>query len=437
MRTRSWPRGVIALLAALSMILVACGGDDAVDEPAADDTTEDATDDAADEPVDGDESEPAESTSDFSGTLTVWHNYDEGVPGLNNAMNVWAGMFEEMYPEVSVQLELSDYDGFAQRLLAASVAGESFDVAIIAAFNLPELYQAGVVDAIDDLWAAYPDAGLFPADVIDVLVADDGAQFGTQAFGNIPGLYVNLDLLDELGLDIPTTEAEFEAALAAANDAGYVGVTGVGMAGGAGEFNMLPWAVSKGWSFTDPTNEAMRDMLQQQERWVAEGWRSANDSTGFVATDNFLAGDHLFAQDGNWQLSNYINNAPFEWTLITIPGLFDGGALGGEALAIGAEAQREMAWAFITEVLLSEAGQQVAAEALSVPLREGVDLSSADDSLVPFAELVSGAVAIPLSANSAAISTLLGDNYSEVIAGAKDADAAADAIFAELPGLLE
>jgi multiple sugar transport system substrate-binding protein len=441
MRTRSaWLRGVIVPLAALSLILAACGdGADDVDEP---DTTEDEPDEPAEEPEDDEEPDPdaaddMDAGGEFSGTLTIWHNYDEGVPGLFNAMNTWAEMFEDMHPDVEVALEQADFDGIAQRLIAATVADEPVDVAILSGFNLPELYQAEAIQSITDLWESYEDRDLFPADVAATLVASDGEQFGTQAFANVPGMYVNLDLLDELGLDMPTTRDEFEAAMAAADDAGFVPFTGVAADGGAGEFNAMPFFASQGWSFDDPTGEGLREALQIQETWVENGWRSANDSTGFVATDNFLAGDHLFAQDGNWQLSNYIDNAPFEWDVLTIPELFDGAALGGEALAIGSNAQVDMAWAFITDVMLSEEGQVVAAEALSVPLRQGVDTGDADPRLGSFAELVEGSILIPLGDNAGQVSTLIGAAYNEMVAGSITADEAADRIYAELPGLLE
>ncbi|MCC5950286.1 MAG: extracellular solute-binding protein [Nitriliruptoraceae bacterium] len=434
MRTRSALfRGVVVPLAAISLILAACGdGGDDGDEP-------DVTEDDADEPEGDDDGDGDEmgAAGEFSGTLTVWHNYDEGVPGLFNAMNTWAEMFEEMHPDVTVQLEQADFDGIAQRLIAATVADEPVDVAILSAFNLPELYQADAVQSISDLWEGYEDRGLFPEDVANVLVASDGEQFGTQAFANVPGMYVNLDLLDELGLDLPTTRDEFEAAMDAAADAGFVPFTGVAADGGAGEFNVMPFFASQGWSFADPTGDGLREALQIQQTWLDNGWRSANDSTGFVATDNFLAGDHLFAQDGNWQLSNYIDNAPFEWDVLTIPDLFDGAALGGEALAVGSNAQVDMAWAFITDVMLSEQGQIVAAEALSVPLREGVDTGDADPRLGSFADLVEGSILIPLGDNAGQVSTLIGDAYSEMVAGAITADEAADRIYEELPGLLE
>lgn len=379
------------------------------------------------------------SANELSGNLTVWHNYNESVPGLFNAMKTWISNFEAAHPGVTVTDEYSDYDGFAQKVIAASIAGEAPDVIVITAPDIPNLYEAGAIADLTPLWNSYPDKDQFPAAVEDVLVLD-GKQAAVQGFGNITGIYSNMSLLNELGLDMPTDAASFEAALQAATAAGKNGFTGVAMAGGAGEFFGSGLFASQGWSFSDPTNPGLGLSLAQQEKWVQNGWRSPNDSTGFVATDNFLTGNFLFAQDGNWQLQNYKENATFDWTVGTIPGIYETAVMGGEVAAMGANSQNpDAAWAFIKESFLDASGLQVAAEAGSIPLRADMQDNPTivnDPALAGFAQLASNAIAIPLGANSGQVSALIGDNYSEVVAGTKSAVAATEAITGQLPGLL-
>lgn len=415
-RPLSQLRRVLLLLASLSLFAAACSSDES----------------SSDEPS-------SESSGELSGTITVWHNYNEAVPGLFEAMNTWVSNFETAHPDVTVNAEYADFDTIGQKLIAANTAGETPDVMVIAPANLPDLQQAGVLADLTDLWAGYADRSQYSPE-LNAALQLDGKQVALQVYGNITGIYTNTSLLEELGLEPPTDVASFEAALEAAVAAGKEGFTGVAAAGGAGEFSGAGLFASQGWSYQDAGNAGLKSSLTQQVEWIENGWRSTNDSTGFVATDNFLTGDYLFAQDGNWQLANYADNATFEWTVGTVPGVYDTALLGGEAIAMGADSENpDAAWAFIEESFLSAEGQIIAAQAGSIPMRADVastEVVTGDPALVGFSEIASNAIALPIGTNSGKVTTLIGDTYSAVIAGTETPEEAASKIAAELPDLL-
>lgn len=377
---------------------------------------------------------------DYSGTLSIWYPYNEGTPGLLAAITEWNDSFTALYPDVTIEGEFVDPAKFSQKLIAANATGQGPDVAFIAGPTIPDLAQAEVIADITAEWAGFADASQFPEAVLTGGNTYDGKQYAVQAFGNLEGLYVNTTMLTELGLEIPTDKASFEAALAAAKDAGKVGFTGTAMGGVAGEFFSVPFYATNGWTYQDPTNPGLQDALVTQATWVANGWRQANDASGWVGTENFLTGKYLFSQDGNWQLTNIGENAKFEWDVINVPGVQDRAVIGGESFAIGINSQNKpLAWAYISEALMSTSGGEIAAKAGSVPLRADVASSAivtGDPHLATFAAGAAQSIAIPLTSNSAKVSALLGDTYNTVIAGQMTGEEGAQKIYDELPALL-
>lgn len=416
MRIERFPR-LSAVVLVLGLLAAACGGG----------ATDTASGGEATEGGGGGSAQP-------SGELVVWHYYDAGAGGLERAVGEWETNFEEDYPDIDVRLEYQPYDQIVSKVTTAAAAQQGPDIVFGTHPFLPELVKAGAVVPLDGYWDSYEDAGQYPAQITDGLTIDD-ELYGVQAYANIMGLYYNADILDEIGVEVPTDMATFEAAMTAAQEAGYTALTVSAPAGSGGEFAAVPWLIGQGWSYDDPANDGSVTTMRMLSDWVEQGFVNSDDATGFNGGTNFLTGNYAFAQEGNWNLATFDEEAGFEYGVAAFPGV-DQAAIGGEVISIGSGAENpDTAWRFITEQVLSQEGGRAAAEAGSIPLREDTaadPVVTENEQLSVYADVAAQSVSIPLDDASPEVSEVIGSAFNEVIAGSIDAQDAADRIGTQL-----
>jgi len=373
------------------------------------------------------------------GTLTVLHYYDEGAGALQDLLPVWEERFEAANPDTDVKFEYVPYDQMQQKVISAAAAGKGWDVIMPTGVWLPEMIKAGAVQPLDEYRDGYADKDQFPENTQGAGVYD-GQQYAVQAHTNIEGILYNKTILDEIGAEVPTNLDEMEEAMAAAKAAGYNAFSTAAPPGTGGEFNLVPWLVSAGWTYEDACNPGAAEVMTRLEGWREEGYFSANDASGFNAEKNFTTGQYAFAEGGNWNLGTFETDLEFEWGVAVIEG-FDAALLGGEIIAIGAEAEDpELAWTFIEETFLTAEGGADFASAGSVPLRADVaetEVVTGDVNLSAYAEIAGNSVGNPANENTAKISDAIGGAFNEFVAGQLSAEEAAGRICDEVAPLME
>lgn len=414
---------VAALTAAGALALAACGGD--------------GTDAAAGDGAAGD---GASADGELSGTVTVLHYFDEGAGGLTDLLEPWEQQFEELHPEVDLQFEYVPYDQMQQKVVSASAAGEGWDVILTASPWLPEFIAAGAVRPIDEYWDGFEDASQFPENTQGAGIFND-ERYAVQSYANVEGIFYNQTILDELGLEVPTTLDELEEGMAAAQEAGYNAFSTAAPTGAGGEFNLVPWLASEGWTYEEAGDtEVSQEVLARLQEWRDAGYYSPNDATGFNAEKNFATGEYAFVQGGNWNLGSFADDLDFEWGAAVVEG-HQAALLGGEVAAMGANTENaDAAWAFIRDTLLTQEGQLQVAGAGSVPLRQDVsedETITGDPNLSAFVTIAGNSIANPINENTGRISDAMGGVFNEFVAGQIDADEAAQRIADEVPPLME
>ncbi|MGR3542221.1 MAG: ABC transporter substrate-binding protein [Hasllibacter sp.] len=90
--------------------------------------------------------------------------------------------------------------------------------AVVANGSLTPLLNEGLVRPLDDLIAEHGDGVISPAQVITV----DGQAMAVAFMANAQHLFVRQDVLDEIGMDVPTTYEEVLEVLAAIREAGIM-----------------------------------------------------------------------------------------------------------------------------------------------------------------------------------------------------------------------
>lgn len=385
-----------------------------------------------------------EAGSSGSDTVTVWHYFSD--PNQVKVMTDYAELFEAAHEGATVENVFVPYDQMNSKLISAAGAQTGPDVVVFNGADASTLALGGALAPIDEQWSSFADADQFPDSVIHSL---DGATYAVQGYVNLLGLWYNADILTEIGVEPPTTVDELEAAMAAATDAGYAGITLSGLPQSQGEWQAYPWLSDAGFTYDDPDEAALAAGLARVRGWVDAGYLTQEAVTWdqTVPFQKFAAGGVAFAQNGNWQMGTAEADAQFEYGVVPLP-LGDGGQvyLGGEGQGIGAFSDNpDLAWDYLESTYLDAAGQLVAVENVgSLPSRAdaAADPAVTDNELLePFADTIarfganypSGAVPGPAVAD---VQLTVGQAWSAVLGGQRSPEDAAASVVGSLETLL-
>lgn len=425
-RQRGRTLALTSMLAAGALALTACGA---------------GTDEAVDGGTDGGTDAGGDGGSQ---TVTVWHYFS--ADNQVALMDEYARMFEEANDGVTVENVFVPYDQMNSKLVSSAGAQTGPDVVVFNGAEAATIALGGALAPLDDYWASYEDAGEFPDSVIHQI---DGTTYAVQGYVNLLGLWYNAEILDEIGVEPPTTLDELEDAMAAASEAGYEGITLSGLPQSQGEWQAYPWLSAEGFDYESPDAGALEAGLARVRGWVENGWLSQEAVTWdqTVPFQQFTSGGVAFAENGNWQIGTAEADAGFEYGVVPLP-LGDSGQvyLGGEGQGIGAFSENpDLAWEYLMGTYFSPEGQVAAADLVgSIPSRSDAaedDAVTSNPLLEPFAATIAQyganypAPNIPPAA-VADVQLTVGQAWSAVLGGQQPADQAAQQTVSTLEGLL-
>lgn len=375
--------------------------------------------------------------------LTVWHYFSND--NQVALMDAYAEKFEESHEGVTVNNVFQPYDQLNSKVISAAGAQEGPDVVVFNGAEWATLALSGALQPMDEYWEDYDDADQFSDAVQHGM---DDQLFAIQGYVNLLGLWYNADILDEIGVEPPTTMAELESAMAAAEEAGYAGLTLTGLPNTQGEWQGYPWLSSAGFTYENLDEQALADGFTTVRDWVEEGYLSQEAVTWDqeVPFQKFDGGNVAFAENGNWQIGTAADEADFDYGVVPLPLSSDGKVyLGGEGEAIGAYSDNpDLAWEYLQETYLDSDGELKARELVgSIPARTDASQTEAEDNgelLEPFATTLneSGASypaeSIPPEAVADAQSAM-GEAWSAVLSGQQTPEDAADQVISTLQNL--
>lgn len=317
---RHTTRALVAVVAALALLAAACGGDD------------------SDSSGGGGEAAGGEST-----TLRVLVHQN---PPMVEFMEQFNARFEEDNPGVSVDMAVvnaSDLSVVTQTRLTAN------DVDVIDIFGFSNAAQPYMDDVVPPNWQTLIEAGLlldltdqpFVDNYDEASIRDAGSYDGRVYSVNLgrvaySGMFVNLDLLAEVGVETPTTWSELVATCEAVKEAGYECMTAGGADGWpifVGTYGLLGAmypeqdALVEGlWTGTIRWND--EQSLELWERYRTFSQEMLEPGVTGLAHDaaiaRYAAGDVAFAPTGVWQAPALETAGPeFEWTYVPFPGSDD------------------------------------------------------------------------------------------------------------------
>ncbi|WP_213814269.1 ABC transporter substrate-binding protein [Glaciihabitans sp. dw_435] len=253
-------------------------------------------------------------------TLTVWDQNTD--PGINEAQEALNAGFSKKYPNVKINRVTQSFADLKTTLKLA-LSGDNPPDVIQANQGYPDMgafVEAGLIrplNAYDELykWSSY-----YPESLLKInSFSADGSTwqgdnlYGVSQTGEVVGIYYNKKILSQLGVEAPTSLADFDADMAKAKTAGIqpmsygdiekspgihlFGVVQAALAG-ADTVNSLVTGASGAW--TDDVSVKAAETIQG---WSDKGYiaKGANGVSRDDALADFTAGKSAFYIVGTWK----------------------------------------------------------------------------------------------------------------------------------------
>ena len=315
----------ISLALMMGLLLVACG--DGAAEPAA-------------EPAAGEGETAVEAVEVEPVTLRVLVHQN---PPMVEYMNAFNARFEAAYPNVTVNMSVvsaGDLSTVTQTRLTAN------DIDVIDIFGFSNAAQPYMSDVTPPNWQTLVEAGLllditdqpFVSNYDEATIRDAGSYNGRVYAVNLgrvtySGMFVNNDLLGEVGVSVPTTWGELVEVCEAVTAAGYECMTvggGDGWPVFVGAYGLIgsvfpdPAALVEGlWTGSIKWNDADTLELWEKYQYYAQEMLEAG-VTGInhdATPVRYAAGDVAFMPTGSWQGPSVEAAEPeFDWSYVPFPG---------------------------------------------------------------------------------------------------------------------
>jgi raffinose/stachyose/melibiose transport system substrate-binding protein len=338
---------LLPILVATAFVAAACGGDDeaATEEPAAEATAAEATAaeaTAAEATAEGTAAaeEPAASGEEVTLRVLVHQN-----PPMVAFMEQFNEEFQAANPNIKVDMSVvnaEDLNTVNQTRLTAN----DIDVTTISVSGLANPVQPYMTGVDPPAWQTLIDAGLLMdlsdqpfVKNYDPTAIADGGSFNGKVYAlplgrvSYSGMFVNLDLLAEVGVEVPTTWSELVAVCDAVKAAGKACMTAGGADGWpifVGSYGLLGalypdqaalveglWTGNLAWN-DDQGKELFNRYQTYATEMLEEGVTGLAHDAAIV---RYAAGDVAFAPTGVWQAPALEGAEPgFDWTYIPFPG---------------------------------------------------------------------------------------------------------------------
>lgn len=295
--------------------------------------------------------------AETGGTFALWDPYPQF-----EADSAWATTLDQCAEDAGVTItrESTDQSSLISKLLLAAQQKNAPDIAIIDNPLVASVAETGLLATNDDL-------GFDTSDMLPNILAAanlDGETYGVPVGSNTLALFYNKAILDELGIEPPTTWDELKADVAAATEAGHEGIGFSAVATEEGTFQFLPFFWGAGAHLETLDSPEAVEALALWTDLVKSGGASANvlNSTQADINDLFLAGNLAFQVNGSWQLAG-LDAGDVDYGVVPVPGIDGGSApapLGGEffTIPVNADAERQATAVEIVECMTDPANAQ-------------------------------------------------------------------------------
>lgn len=251
--------------------------------------------------------------------VTLWYYWEAEVH--QNSLNEMIEKFNKSQDEYTVQ---ADYVPFAEMSKQLSIGASAQELPDIAIFDNPD-------------FAAFADMGIF-ADITDEFTSWDffdqyyeghlqstqldGKYYGVPFGSNNIGLYYNVDMLEDAGIEPPTTWEELKVASQELTVDNRYGFAFSALQNPEGEFNFMPYLWSAGADHTTINSPEGISALEFIGSLVEDGSmpKEAINWTQGDVNSQFMSGNLAMMMNGPWQIPTLENEASdLNWGVTYLP----------------------------------------------------------------------------------------------------------------------
>ena len=305
----------------LLLLLAACGGNQTSEQPAVEE--EAPVTEAETEAEPAAEAEEAEAMEEVNLTMGSWRVDD------TEQLNEIIAAFNEAYPHINIKFDPTNPPDYNSVLRTQLEGGTGPDLFYLRSFDTSlQLFEDGFVeslDGLDGLNDSFTDAAISP------WATEGGEAYGVPLLAVSHGVYYNVDMFNELGLDVPTTWEELMEASQVIQDAGYTP-----FANATGE----PWTMAEivfmnlapnfiggrdgrlayeagERCFNDAGSVATFQAVADMAPYLPEGQEAL---VYYDSQQLFLLEEAAMWLGGSWDISFFESEEPeFEWSVFAVP----------------------------------------------------------------------------------------------------------------------
>jgi multiple sugar transport system substrate-binding protein len=330
----------------------------------------------------------------------------------------------ESHPNITIERADIPFGDFRQMLVQGATVGQLPDVVLIDNPDFHAFAALGVLEDLTEEIEAWGEADqYFPGHWSSTVF--QGVNYGVPVFSNCLQLWVNTDMREAAGIEVPATWDELREAAAAMTNDDHFGLAVAAIHNEEGTFQWLPFLWSTGSDLATISDEGGQRALQLWTDLVNEGSMSQGIlgwDQGAIK-DEFGNGRAAMMVNGPWMIPSLTNDFPdIRWEIAAIPRDQEfTSILGGENYGVSAGSPNtEAAWEYIAWTQEPENYKQFLVEAGMFPSRQDVaeDEYWADDPVLSvFLEGVKVARPRAYGANYLEISNAVQDAMQAAISG--------------------
>jgi len=319
---------------------------------------------------------PAPSETADSGPVTIkwWDYYQEGAAATQ--LTELHDEYQAENPNVTIDREFIAYADLKQSLLQSAGAGSLPDVVVINSPDHQQFAELGIASDLDDKLADWGELDAYPEGVIASATYEDSV-YGLPISANCLAIFYNKAMLEEAGIEPPTTWEEMEEAAAALTTPEHYGFAYSAINNQQAVFQYLPALWQSGGDLYDLTSDEAVASLDYWAGLMDAGsvsQEALNWDQAAVATE-FAQGRAAMMINGPWQLPFLETEAPdLDYGVALLPaGEEEASVTGGENYMIIAGANEDASWDLLKWLQKPENVTPMNVAGGSLPTRTDID----------------------------------------------------------------